>query len=92
MLICQEWTTNNKLNKSKKSKMKNMSTIKTTRKIFMMRILIMMMISIRKNWMGYYKIPKYTQIFIRRKIKRLMNTQNKKITLRIRGWSIRRKI
>ena len=54
-----------------------MNRITTTQKIFMMRIMI------RKICMGYYRILKETQINIRRKIKRMMKTQKKKMILRI---------
>ena len=46
-------TTNNKLKTLKKKKMRNMNTIKITKKIFVMIRLIMMSILIRKNWIGY---------------------------------------
>ena len=53
MFIWQEWTTNKKINKSKKTKTSIANKIKTTQKIFMTRISIMTMILIKKNWMGY---------------------------------------
>ena len=84
MSIWQEWTTtNNKLKKLKKTKMINVNTKTTNQKIFNIKILIMIRLFIRKNWMGYCKIMKETQIFVRRKIKRIMKMQKKKMTLRI---------
>ena len=83
LLIWQEWTNNNKLNKQNKTNMSKFNTITITQNIFMMRILIGMRRVIRNNWVGYYKILKETKNPIRRKIKRIMNMQKKKMTLRI---------
>ena len=77
MSIWQDWTTNNKYKKLNKTKKINMNTKTTGQKIFTMRILI------RNNWIGYYKILKETKFSIRRKTRRMMKIQKKKITLRI---------
>ena len=57
--------------------------ITTTQKVVNMRKLTMMRILIRKNWTGYYKILKENKISSRRKIKKMIEMQKKKMTLRI---------
>ena len=57
--------------------------ITTTQRIFMIKILIIMRMFLGKNCIGYLKILKETQVTIRRKIKRIMKMQKKKMTLRI---------
>ena len=85
MLILQEWTTttNNKQERLKKTRMNNINTKITIQKVFMIRILNMMRILIRKDWMGYQYILKETQIYTRRKIKKIMKTKKKKMTLSV---------
>ena len=63
--------------------MSGINTITTTQKIFTMRRVIIIRILISKNWMGCYKRLKETQIYVWIKIKRLINMQKKKTTLRI---------
>ena len=57
MSIWQEWTTNNRYKKSKKTNTRNMNTKTNTKttvnKIFTMRRLIIIRILISKNCMGY---------------------------------------
>ena len=57
--------------------MRNMNTKATKQKLFTLRILIRTRIFIRKNWMGYYKKLKETQITITRKINIIMKMQKK---------------